>query len=235
MSELTELSRKRLEGVHPDLKKVVEDAAANAPFEILVVEGLRTVARQKKMVAEGKSRTMNSRHLTGHAIDLCAIVDGKMKWTKPHNHAIADLMKAEATSKGVDLEWGGEIWPTFKDTPHYQLSWDVYPKQDTTWDTKPKAVEVKAALKKSRKHRAAGWAKWGAGISGGVTAGWPAIKQQITVGQDIVATATQVLAANSLTVVAGLLIVGAITANWFQMMQKDDLEEGRYMPSGAAE
>lgn len=233
MTELSALSRERLKGVHPDLVKCVEDAAANAPFEILVVDGRRTAARQRKLVAEGKSTTMNSRHLTGHAVDLCAMNGGKLVWGKPQSHAIADLMKAEATNKGINLEWGGD-WRSFVDTPHFQLAWKDYPKQDESWMKKPApAAEVKAVLKKSRKHRAAGWAKWGAGSLGGITAGWPAIKNQITIGQDIVATATQVLTANALTVVSALLIVSAITFNWFQMMQKDDLNEGRYTPSKA--
>lgn len=232
--ELSELSRKRLQGVHPDLVRVVKDAAENAPFEILVVDGLRTVAQQKKFVASGKSTTMNSRHLTGHAVDLCAIDDnGKLQWGKQYANGIAELMEAAAKRHDIPLEWGG-AWKSFVDTPHWQLPWKEYPKQDTSWHTQATTADTNAAvLKKSRKHRAAGWMKWGMGVTGGGMAGWPAIKEQITIGQDIVATAQQVLTANSLIVVSGICIASAIAFNWIQLMQKDDLTEGRYTPSGA--
>lgn len=232
MSELSELSRSRMKDVHPDLIKVVETAASNASFEILVVEGRRTVSRQKKLVAEGKSTTMRSRHLSGHAIDLCALVDGKLEWGKPYNRGVVELMKAAATEHDVNIEAGAD-WRTFIDFPHYQLAWSDYPAQDQSWvKTTPAKSEVKAVMRKSRKHKAAGWLKYGAGSLGGITAGWPAIKNQITIGQDIVATATQVLTANALTVVSTMLIISAIAFNWFQMQAKDDYLEGRYTPSG---
>ncbi|MDX8001271.1 M15 family metallopeptidase, partial [Xenorhabdus sp. Reich] len=62
-----------LKGVHPDLVAVVRRALALSPVDFTVIEGLRTLERQKQLVAEKKSRTMNSRHLTGHAVDLLPV------------------------------------------------------------------------------------------------------------------------------------------------------------------
>ena len=233
--KLSELSRKRLDGVHPDLVAVVERASEIGPTEILVVEGVRTTARQKKLVADGKSKTMNSRHLTGHAVDLCAVVEGKLLWGKPFCVGIETAMKNAARELNVEVEWGGD-WKSFVDTPHWQLSRAAYPAQDTTWqapDTPAKA-EVKAAMAKSSKHRAAGWSKWSLIGAGGITAGWPEVKTQIGVGQEMVATFEQLIASHSLLAVSGLCIAAAIIFNWMQIRQRDDYTDGRYTPSGEA-
>ena len=119
-------SKKRLEGVHPDLVRVVERAIELTEVDFTVLEGMRTVARQKKLVAKGASTTMNSRHLTGHAVDIGAWVDGTVRWDWPLYYKLADAMKQAAKELNVDLEWGGD-WKSFKDGPHYQLSWAAYP------------------------------------------------------------------------------------------------------------
>lgn len=119
-------SRKRLEGVHPDLVRVVERAIQITEVDFTVLEGLRTVARQRKLVAQGASRTMRSRHLTGHAVDLGAWVGGTVRWDWPLYYKIADAMKAAAAELNQPIEWGGD-WRTFKDGPHWQLPWKGYP------------------------------------------------------------------------------------------------------------
>lgn len=119
-------SRARLQGVHPDLVRVVERAITLSPVDFTVLEGLRTVARQKQLVAAGASKTMNSRHITGHAVDLGAYVAGSVRWDWPLYHQIAAAMKQAAKAEGVPLEWGGD-WRTFKDGPHFQLPHKEYP------------------------------------------------------------------------------------------------------------
>lgn len=119
-------SRSRLEGVHPDLVKVVERAIQLTEVDFTVLEGMRTLARQKKLVAKGASKTMNSRHLTGHAVDIGAWVDGTVRWDWPLYYRLADAMKQAAKELDVDMDWGGD-WKSFKDGPHYQLSWKSYP------------------------------------------------------------------------------------------------------------
>jgi peptidoglycan L-alanyl-D-glutamate endopeptidase CwlK len=118
-------SRERLKGVHPDLVAVVERAAAIGPA-FIVTEGLRTVERQKQLVAAGASRTMNSRHITGHAVDLAALVDGKVRWDWPLYHKLAAAMKQAAAERNVAIIWGGD-WKSFPDGPHFELSRSVYP------------------------------------------------------------------------------------------------------------
>ncbi len=74
---LSERSCARLKGVHPDLVGVVLEALAVSPINFMVTEGLRSPRRQAELVRAGASRTLNSRHLTGHAVDLAAFVDGR--------------------------------------------------------------------------------------------------------------------------------------------------------------
>ena len=119
-------SLSRLVGVHPDLVKVVKRAIEITPTDFMVVEGLRTRARQKELVAAGASLTTNSRHITGHAVDLAPVVGGKLRWDGPLFPPIAAAMKAAASELGVALEWGGD-WRSFLDMPHFQLNRKAYP------------------------------------------------------------------------------------------------------------
>jgi len=120
-------SLKRLEGVHPDLVKVVKRAIKITDTDFTVLEGVRTLAKQREYVAAGASKTMNSRHLTGHAVDLGALVNGKVRWDWPLYHKIAKAMKQAAKDVGVPIVWGGD-WRTFRDGPHFELPWASYPK-----------------------------------------------------------------------------------------------------------
>ena len=120
-------SKERLEGVHPDLVKVVERAIEITEVAFTVLEGLRSLTRQKALKLKGASTTLRSRHLTGHAVDLGAYVDGEVRWDWPLYHTIADAMKQAALELKVDMEWGGD-WKSFPDGPHYQLSWKTYPR-----------------------------------------------------------------------------------------------------------
>jgi peptidoglycan L-alanyl-D-glutamate endopeptidase CwlK len=116
----------RLASIHPHLADVVRRAAMYLPFELLVVEGLRTLARQRELVAKGASKTLKSRHLTGHAVDLAPILDGEVRWDWPLFHQIAPAMKHAADDLDVAIIWGGD-WRSFKDGPHFELDRKVYP------------------------------------------------------------------------------------------------------------
>ncbi|MFO1236774.1 MAG: M15 family metallopeptidase [Alphaproteobacteria bacterium] len=123
--ELDARSRARLKGVHGDLVRIVERAAAEggAPFRVL--EGMRTPARQKALVAAGASKTLNSRHLTGHAVDLGATVEGAVRWDWPLYAGLARAMKQAAADLGLPLVWGGD-WK-MRDGPHFELPRTTYP------------------------------------------------------------------------------------------------------------
>ena len=126
MKVLDARSIKRLEGVHHDLVEVVELAFDLSPNEFIVTEGLRSVERQKQLVAAGASQTMRSRHLTGHAVDLAVKVGDEIRWDWPLYSALAVVMKDAANQLTIPIEWGGD-WKTFKDGPHFQLPWAKYP------------------------------------------------------------------------------------------------------------
>ena len=126
MFALSQRSLQRLNGVHPDLVSVVQRAIELTAIDFTILEGVRTVARQQQLVASGASQTMNSRHITGHAVDLGAILDGELRWDWPLYYQLADAMKAAASELGIPIEWGGD-WQSFPDGPHFQLPWSLYP------------------------------------------------------------------------------------------------------------
>lgn len=119
-------SLKNLVGVHDDLIAVTHRALAITTVDFTVIEGVRTVARQKELVAKGASQTMRSRHLTGHAVDLAPYIDGQIRWDWPPFHEIAKAMKQASADLNIPIKWGGD-WKTFKDGPHFQLKWSAYP------------------------------------------------------------------------------------------------------------
>lgn len=123
---LSERSRARLKGVHPALIEVIEAAIRTTPVDFMVTEGLRTATRQAALVKAGASRTLNSRHLTGHAVDIAAVVDGAVRWDWPLYPRIAEAIKAAAKARGVALVWGGD-WPRLRDGPHFELDRKVFP------------------------------------------------------------------------------------------------------------
>lgn len=120
-------SLKRLEGVHPDLVRVMKRAIGCTTVDFAVIEGLRTLATQKKYMASGATRTMNSRHLTGHAVDIAPYIDGKVRWDWPLFHQIAPVVKKAAAELEIPITWGGD-WRSFKDGPHWELPWKAYPR-----------------------------------------------------------------------------------------------------------
>lgn len=132
--KLTAKSRANLRGVHPDLVRVVERAAELSPIQFEVTEGLRTLARQKQLKAKGLSKTLNSRHLTGHAVDIVPAVDvtgdgrvtGEDMWHHSQLVKLSPYIKQAFRECGVAYEWGGD-WKNAWDKPHWQLPWKKYP------------------------------------------------------------------------------------------------------------
>lgn len=106
MYKLTKKSYDNLVGVHQGLVDCVTTAIQLTSIEFQVTEGLRTVTRQKQLVAKGASRTMNSRHLTGNAVDLVALIGGRLSWETELYYPIAEAMKAAAEHHNVIVTWG---------------------------------------------------------------------------------------------------------------------------------
>lgn len=105
-------SRRELQGVHPDLVRVVERAIQITEVDFTVHDGLRTYAEQKEYIRRGVSQTANSKHLPqadgyGHAVDLVPYVNGKLRWEWPPIFQIAEAVRRAAEELGVAIRWGG--------------------------------------------------------------------------------------------------------------------------------
>lgn len=118
---LSEKSLAKMAGVDSRLSAVIGAAAAICPLQFIVTEGVRSAQRQAMLFAAGKTKTMNSQHLHGRAVDVCVLIDGKADWTFANYRIVADAVKAAARQLGFAVEWGGD-WKTFKDGPHFQLA-----------------------------------------------------------------------------------------------------------------
>lgn len=131
-------SLNRLDGVHPDLVKVVLRAIELSESDFTVIEGTRTKEQQKKNILSGASKTMKSRHIPesnqcglGCAVDIAPMLDLDndgdldLSWVEKHFGPIAVAMKQASEELGVPVEWGVDLWGW--DAPHFQLPWSVYP------------------------------------------------------------------------------------------------------------
>ena len=153
MRKYSQRSLSSLNGIHPDLRRVIDHALQSSPLDFAVIEGLRTKARQEKLVASGASKTMNSRHLTGHAVDLLPIdpTTGKGEFAWPLYDKLGPAVKAAAKKEGVPLIWGGD-WTSFKDGPHFELDWRVY--GEDKWTTTEKPAQGRSSATESNTVRA---------------------------------------------------------------------------------
>ena len=130
-------SLKNLTGIHPDLRRVMDRALRDSPLDFVVIEGLRTRARQLELVAKGASKTMNSRHLTGHAVDIVPVgPNGKLAFDWPLYDRLGPAVKEAAAKEGVAITWGGD-WSSFRDGPHFELNRSVYPEGEWVTRAKP--------------------------------------------------------------------------------------------------
>jgi peptidoglycan L-alanyl-D-glutamate endopeptidase CwlK len=149
---LSAKSKAELAGVHPDLVRVVKRALELTTVDFAVHDGKRTVEEQRKLVLAGASQTMQSRHLTGHAVDLVPVINGKLRWEWPPIYVIALAVKQAAVELSIPIRWGG-CWSrlnaldepledrvseyvtarkalgksAFLDGPHMELPIDLYP------------------------------------------------------------------------------------------------------------
>lgn len=119
-------SQTNFTGVHPDLVRIAYRALELSPVDFTVTEGLRSAKRQRELFEQNKSKTLASRHLTGHAIDVAALVDSKVTWNWAEYNTISKAFKQAARELDLDIEWGGD-WHSFKDGPHFQLPFKTHP------------------------------------------------------------------------------------------------------------
>ena len=118
-------SLQSLSGVHPDMVAVVKRAIEITGVDFTVIEGIRNINRQRELFKAGKSTTMNSRHITGHAVDM---VPWPVDWEDLERfETMAEAMKTAAEELEIPIVWGGD-WKSFYDAPHFELDRKVYPK-----------------------------------------------------------------------------------------------------------
>jgi|TARA_B110000503_G_C7061265_1_gene376753 peptidoglycan LD-endopeptidase CwlK len=118
-------SKQNLSGVHPDLVAVVKLAITITEQDFTVIEGIRNINRQRELVKAGKSTTMNSRHITGHAVDM---VPWPVDWNDLERFEVmAEAMEQAAEELDIPIVWGGD-WKSFYDAPHFELDRKAYPK-----------------------------------------------------------------------------------------------------------
>ena len=104
--KLSKRSLQRLEGVDSRLVEVVQIAIQVSKIDFGVTEGLRTVSRQRELVASGASQTMDSKHIKGLAVDLVAYIGDRVSWELNLYDDLADAMKFGAMEVGVPVRWG---------------------------------------------------------------------------------------------------------------------------------
>lgn len=102
-------SEHNLTGLDADLVKVVRRAITQSSVDYTVFEGMRTLERQRQLVAQGVSRTLDSYHLTGHAVDLVPFIGGRPQWQAPACEQVAIAVREAASYFGVEITWGA-VW-----------------------------------------------------------------------------------------------------------------------------
>jgi peptidoglycan L-alanyl-D-glutamate endopeptidase CwlK len=124
MYHLGRRSLRNLVGVHPELAFAVHEAIKITKSDFGVTEGVRSMARQRKLVAQGRSKTFNSYHLYGLAVDLVPYIDGNYRWegrdaAKAFDD-ISDAMKKVIREHGLNIQNGYDMWGW--DHPHWQMT-----------------------------------------------------------------------------------------------------------------
>ncbi|AEJ81402.1 endolysin [Erwinia phage vB_EamM-Y2] len=121
-------SQARLNSVRMDLRRVCLKAFETLTFDVTVIEGVRDQKRQAQLFAEGKTKVMTSRHMSGNAVDMAPY---PVDWNDTERFVIlAHHMFAAAKELGITIRWGGN-WSridenqkppsSFVDMPHFEL------------------------------------------------------------------------------------------------------------------
>jgi peptidoglycan L-alanyl-D-glutamate endopeptidase CwlK len=123
MTKLNPTSIARLRGVDANLIALAKKAREISPIPFEITEGLRTKERQRYLVKTGKSRTMNSYHLRGKAIDFVAMPGGKVSWNLPDYKIIVEkAFKPAAKALGLTNRIVyGVYWKSIVDGPHVEI------------------------------------------------------------------------------------------------------------------
>lgn len=131
-------NRERFSGVDQRLVDIAQEACQVLPFDVIVVEGVRTIQRQRDLYAQGRTKpgkvvtwTMNSKHIDGLAVDL-APYDHETRqilWgdVLKFNDMIRSMLRVAAAHKvkirsGADWNQNGVLRENREtDSPHFEL------------------------------------------------------------------------------------------------------------------
>ena len=111
-----------LKDIDLDLCQVTRRALALSRVDFAVISGKRDMAEQRRLVRSGASKTLHSRHLTGHAVDIVPIdpETGKGRFCRALALEVAAAFYAASQQYGIPIAWGG-MWSQFEDTPHFEI------------------------------------------------------------------------------------------------------------------
>lgn len=134
---LSQASFDKLQGVHPDLVKVCLKAIELTSVDFRITQGVRTLAEQKMIYAQGRTRpgkivtwTLKSRHIGGFAIDFVAMPDSKnISWDEKYYPFIGEAFKLASRMLNIPIVWGGDFKKN-KDYPHVELDKNFYPDKE---------------------------------------------------------------------------------------------------------
>lgn len=134
MYRFSKKSQEKLSEGHKDLQLIVRASLINSDIDFGISEVLRTLEKQKENVRTGKSKTMNSKHLTGEAFDSYAYVDGDVSWDSKYYCYLAGVIMSTARTlfrQGLTehiIRWGGNfdqdgdiMEQSFNDLCHFEL------------------------------------------------------------------------------------------------------------------
>ena len=124
--EFSQCSENNLKGIHPDLGMIMRKAIKLSPINFGISEGVRSKKRQLELLAKGKSLSNDSRHITGHAVDIFALPNNILSWEFRHYQEIAKIVLELSKEMSIEIEWGGN-WDDLNDGAHFELSRRNYP------------------------------------------------------------------------------------------------------------
>ena len=114
----------QLRGLDSGLVNVLNQAIKH--FDFTVIEGLRTLETQKEYVAKGASKTLESKHIDGKAVDIAPYpidYDDEERFVY-----LGGFILGVASQLGVKLRWGLD-WDMdtytkdtkFRDLGHFEI------------------------------------------------------------------------------------------------------------------
>lgn len=123
---LSSRSLEKLEGLHPDLIKVVMRAIEITSIDFGVTQGVRSIEDQASYFVKGASQRLVSRHMTGHAVDVQAYIGGNRIMTAEPYFTIADAFLKAGNEYGISLEWGGAFGLELNKFKSAKDAWRTY-------------------------------------------------------------------------------------------------------------